>query len=251
MSPRPPTARTRRWWSVSRKQLEWIVWLARHQLAVLLSLMLIVAAAWVFLEVTDEVLEGDSKAVDEAIILWFREPGNPKNPVGPHWAAELARDVTALGGTGVLVLVTVAVVGYLGLDRRHHTMWLVILATGTGAALAYGLKSTFNRPRPDLVPHLAETFTSSFPSGHSMLSAIVYLTLGALLAQLVREKRLKVYVLTFAVLLTALIGFSRVYLGVHYPTDVVAGWTAGLAWAVLCMLIARFLQRKGAVEEPK
>ena len=234
-----------------RRLLEWIVWLARHQLAVLLSLLVIVVAGWIFLEVTDEVLEGDSRAIDEAIILWFREPGNPKNPIGPQWAAEFARDITALGGTGVLVLVTMAVAGYFWLDHRRHAFWLVILATMSGTALAYGLKSSFNRPRPDLVPHLAETFTSSFPSGHSMLSAVVYLTLGALLAQLVRKQRLRVYVLTCAVLLTGLIGFTRVYLGVHYPTDVVAGWTAGLAWAVLCMLIARFLQRKGAVEEAK
>ncbi|NUQ61661.1 MAG: phosphatase PAP2 family protein [Pirellulales bacterium] len=236
---------------MATRHLELILWLARHQLGLLLSLLAIAVAGWVFLEIADEVIEGDTKAADEAIILWLREPGNPHDPIGPHWMAEFARDITALGGTGVLVLVTAAVAGYLWLDRRFGALWLVVLATLSGTALAYGLKSTFNRPRPELVPHLAETFTSSFPSGHSMLSAVVYLTLGALLAQLARAKRLKAYVLSVAVLLTGLVGFTRVYLGVHYPTDVVAGWSAGLFWAVVCLLIARYLQRRGAVEEPE
>jgi undecaprenyl-diphosphatase len=234
-----------------RKLLELVIWLARHQLRVLLLLLVFALSTWVFLEVTDEVLEGEAKAIDETIILWFRQPGEPKTPIGPFWVAEFARDVTALGGTGVLVVVTVAVAGYLWLDRRFGAMWLVVLSTLSGTGVTYALKSTFNRPRPELVPHLAETLTSSFPSGHSMLSAVVYLTLGALLAQFARRKRLKAYVLTFAVLLTGLVGFTRVYLGVHYPTDVVAGWAAGLAWAILCLLIARFLQQRGAVEEPK
>lgn len=217
----------------------------------LLSLLMIALAVWTFLEIADEVLEGESRAVDEAIILWFREPGTTKTPIGPHWVTEFARDITALGGTGVLVVVTAGVAGYLWLDRRFGAMWLVVLATLTGTGITYLLKFTFNRPRPDLVPHLAETFTSSFPSGHAMQSAVVYLTLGVLLAQLARPKRLKTYAVVFAVILTGMIGFTRVYLGVHYPTDVVAGWAGGAAWAILCLFIARLLQRRGAVKEPE
>ncbi len=228
-----------------RRFFDLVVWTARHQLWLLVSLFMIALAVWTFLEVADDVLEGESKAVDEAIILWFREPGTTKTPVGPRWAAEFARDITALGGTGVLVLVTAGVAGYLWLDRRFGGMWLVVLATLSGTGLTYLLKFTFSRPRPDLVPHLAETFTSSFPSGHSMLSAVVYLTLGALLSQLVGSKRLKSYIITCAVLLTGMIGFSRVYLGVHYPTDIVAGWAGGTAWAIMCLLVAKLLQRRG------
>lgn len=231
------------------KFLRLIIQMARHQLWLLISLLLVAVAIWVFIEIADEVLEGETKAVDEAIILWFREPGTTKNPVGPHWMTEFARDITALGGTGVLVLVTTAVAGYLWLDRRPGAMWLVLLATLSGTAIAYLLKSTFSRPRPDLVPRLAETFTSSFPSGHSMLAAVVYLTLGSLLAQLVRRKRLKVYALSSAVLLTGMIGLTRVYLGVHYPTDVLAGWAAGAAWAVFCLLVARLLQNRSVIED--
>ena len=88
----------------------------------------------------------------------------------------------------------------------------------------------------------------SFPSVHSLMSAVVYLTLGALLARMVARRRLKFYVLTLAVTLTGLVGISRVYLGVHYPSDVLAGWCVGLSWASLCWLVGRKLQRQGAIE---
>jgi len=106
------------------------------------------------------------------------------------------------------------------------------------------------RPRPNIVPHLTEVQTSSFPSGHSMMSAVIYLTLGVLLSRLVVGAVMRFYVVAVAMLLTALVGFSRVFLGVHYPSDVVAGWTAGLAWALICLLVARILQHRGSVENP-
>jgi undecaprenyl-diphosphatase len=89
---------------------------------------------------------------------------------------------------------------------------------------------------------------SSFPSGHSMLSAVIYPTLGTLLARLVPRKRLKIYFMLVALTLSFLIGISRIYLRVHYPTDVLAGWAAGLAWAAFCWTIAKYLQRRGALE---
>ena len=110
------------------------------------------------------------------------------------------------------------------------------------------LKMLIDRPRPSVVPHLSQTLTTSFPSGHSMMSAVVYLTLGALLSRLVAKRRLKLYFLAVAVLLTLLTGMSRVLMGVHYPTDVLAGWAAGCVWASLCWLAARQLQRRGKIE---
>jgi undecaprenyl-diphosphatase len=127
-------------------------------------------------------------------------------------------------------------------------MGLLLISTLGGLLLSLLLKGHFSRPRPDVVPRLAEVYTSSFPSGHSMLSAVIYLTLGALLSRLVERKGLKVYILSVAMLLALLVGVSRVYLGVHYPTDVLAGWSIGLSWAILCWLVARKLQRKGVVE---
>jgi len=138
--------------------------------------------------------------------------------------------------------------GILWIDGKSHMALLLAVATAGGAIASLLLKSAFIRPRPDLVPHLSQVYTSSFPSGHSMLAAIVYLTLGSLLASVIADWRLKVYVISIAVMLTIAVGVSRVYLGVHYPTDVLAGWIAGLLFALSCWLMARWLQRKGQVE---
>jgi len=161
------------------------------------------------------------------------------------------RDLTALGSNVVLLIFTSAVAGFLAVRRQSHALALVVVSTGGGFLLAQALKLVFARPRPDLVPHLAKVYSSSFPSGHSMFSAVVYLTLGALLSQLVEERAIKIYFLAVACFLTFVVGLSRVYLGVHYPTDVLAGWAAGLAWAVLCWMAAAYLQRRGKVEQAR
>jgi undecaprenyl-diphosphatase len=148
----------------------------------------------------------------------------------------------------VLSLLTASVVGFLLIRRTYHAVGFVLVATMGGLVLSLLLKRSFARPRPELVSHLSAVYTSSFPSGHSMLSAVVYLTLGALLARLVEGPALKIYIILVAMLLTLLVGVSRVYMGVHYPTDVLAGWSVGLSWAILCWLVARRLQRRGVVE---
>jgi undecaprenyl-diphosphatase len=158
------------------------------------------------------------------------------------------REITTLGGTTVVLLLTAAVIGFLLVDAKPAAALLVLFSIIGGALLGPLLKIGFERPRPDLVAHLVEVHSASFPSGHALLSAVTYLTLGALLARVVGERRLKIYVLTTAVVLTLLVGFSRVYLGVHWPTDVLAGWLVGAVWAVLCWRIALALQRRGEVE---
>jgi undecaprenyl-diphosphatase len=219
----------------------------------LLALVAVVAAlagSWAFIEIADEVAEGETRSVDAWIVQSLRRPADPAAPIGPRWLADDVRDVTALGGRAVLLLVTAAVVLYLWLARTYHAMWLVLGAAVGGQLLSAVLKAAFARPRPDVVPHLTPAAFSSFPSGHSMSAAAVYLTLGLLLARLTERTRLRVYVLSLAALVTLLVGVSRVYLGVHYPTDVLAGWAAGSAWAACCWLLAGFLQRRGAVEAP-
>lgn len=133
----------------------------------------------------------------------------------------------------------------------NSAMLLVLVATFSGLLVSLLLKHSFHRPRPELVPHLSYVYTSSFPSGHAMLSATVFLTLGALLGRFVQEPVLKAYFLVVAGILTFLVGVSRVYLGVHYPSDVLAGWTAGLAWALTCWLIAKAMQQRGVVEKAR
>jgi undecaprenyl-diphosphatase len=125
---------------------------------------------------------------------------------------------------------------------------LLAVSVGGGTLLSTLLKLGFDRPRPDLVAHLVDVRTLSFPSGHAMLSAVTYLTIGVLVARVSPKRRIKVYVTAVALVLTLAIGLSRVYLGVHWPTDVLAGWSIGAAWAMACWLGAVFLQRRGSVE---
>jgi undecaprenyl-diphosphatase len=227
-----------------------IHWVGGTDLLVLLSLLVVVTGLWAFCQLAGAVRAGETQRLDERILCALRDPNNSAVPIGPPWAGEVGRDLTALGGVAVLVLVTASVAGYLILCRKYHALILLLLTIGGGLLISTLLKGYFDRPRPSVVPHLSYVSSSSFPSGHSLLAAVVYLTLGTLLARLVARVRLKLYFLSVALVLTCLVGMSRVYLGVHYPTDVLAGWAAGLAWAVLCWLLARYLQRRGAVEKP-
>jgi undecaprenyl-diphosphatase len=214
----------------------------------LLLLCLIVAAVWGLAELTDEVLEGATRSLDRDILLALRTPGDLSDPVGSPYVEEMARDLTALGGTVVITGATLLAAGFFLMRGSLGSMFYLLVATGGGIAISSIGKEFFDRPRPDLVPHGSLVYTASFPSGHSMMAAVAYLTLGVLIARVLPQRRQKVYVLSIAVMLTLLVGVSRVYLGVHWPTDVAAGWLAGAAWAVLCVLVARVLSRRGHVE---
>ena len=227
---------------------QWFNWIGQHDRTVLFSLLVTTLAISAFLALADSISDQRDFHFDSWILRALRRPDNPGIPIGPHSLVEAVRDLSALGGVMVLTLLTLGVAGFLGLRRMYGAMWLVLGSTLGGMIAVTLLKNLFDRPRPSLVPHLSLVFTSSFPSGHSMLSATVFLTLGTLLSQFVHEKLLKAYFLTIAVLLTFLVGASRVYLGVHYPSDVLAGWSAGLAWALICDLLAKFLQQRGTVE---
>lgn len=211
------------------------------------SLFIILGSAWAFLLIAGEVMEGDTHAVDIRLLRALRSPDDPQMLRGPRWMEETARDLTALGGYPVLILTTVGVVGFLVLAGFPRDARFVLTAVVGGWVLAYGLKFLFDRPRPDIVPHLSNVVSSSFPSGHSLMAAVVYLTLGSLLTNLVDSTRLKSYFLAAAALLTLLVGLSRLWMGVHYPSDVLAGWCVGLAWAEICWLVHhKLLQRDRA-----
>ena len=227
-----------------RRLQERFPWLRADGLRVLGMLLAVLGCTLFFIALSDEVRERETQDFDERVLLALRQPDNVAVPRGPRWLARAASDLTALGGAPVLALVTLAVCGFLALVRHWRSLALVLGATLGGTALNGALKSLFARPRPTVVPHLTEVLAESFPSGHAMLSAIVYLTLGALLAQLTEHRRLKLYVLGCALLLSFVIGLTRVYLGVHYPTDVLGGWVAGLAWALLVALVAQAAKRR-------
>lgn len=214
----------------------------------LVAVFLIGGALWAFAELADEVLEGDTRAFDRAILLALRDPMNPDMPIGPGWLQEAAREITTLGGTTALALITLATTGFLLLIRKGGAAILVIVSVVGGALLSVALKACFDRSRPNLIPHAVQVYSGSFPSGHAMLATVTYLTLGALLARVQAQRRVKAYLLSLALLVSVLIGASRVYLGVHWPTDVLAGWCVGAAWALLCTSVALWLQRRGAIE---
>jgi undecaprenyl-diphosphatase len=221
---------------------------ARREVALLAAIALAAASLVLFGELADEVLEGETHAFDETVLLALRSAADPSDPIGPAWLEEQMRDVTALGSLGVLSLVSLAAVGFLILQGKRRTAALVVVAVGGGMLVSTLTKLGFDRPRPDLVPHATQVYTASFPSGHAMMAAITYLTLGALLARVQPRLRLKLYLIGLAAILTVLVGFSRIYLGVHWPTDVLAGWTLGAAWALACWAIALWLQARGRIE---
>ena len=154
------------------------------------------------------------------------------------------KDITSLGSATIIVLFTVIVTVYLLLQKKYNLLWMVLTATIGGALLVSGLKEFIGRTRPTIVTHLLEENSHSFPSGHSMMSAIVYLTQATLLSRIEENRKAKIYIISVALLLTFLIGISRIYIGVHYPTDVLAGWVAGISWALLCWYAVSLLERR-------
>lgn len=219
-----------------------------REMSLVIFLCLAAGGIWVFFEIADGMAQGELEAFDTTILLALRTAGDPQDPVGPHWLEEGVRDVTALGGNVITIFVTLASVGYLGLRRKHRAAVFILLAVASGMLLGSALKAGFDRPRPDLVEHAMAVYSSSFPSGHAMIAGVVYLTLAAVLVRVETRRRLKAYLLSLAVLVTVAVGASRVYLGVHWPSDVVAGWAAGAAWAMLWWCIALWMQRRGTVE---
>ncbi len=189
-------------------------------------------------------LEGGTQAFDRKLLLAMRRPGDLA-PIGPPALVEAARDVTALGGLAVLSLLTAIIAGFLSMDGKGRMALFMCAAVGTGLIVSLVLKDSFHRERPEIVPHGDYVSTDGFPSGHSMMSAVTYLTLGALLARSRERKRIKAFAILLAVPITFAVGLSRVYLGVHWPTDVLAGWTAGGVWALLCCILA---QRQRTIE---
>jgi undecaprenyl-diphosphatase len=231
-----------------RQLIGWKPAWTRAEVGVLAALCLIAGTAFGVIQLADEIREGETHGFDTAILLAFRNPADLADPIGPWWLEQVMKDITALGSSAVLTILTLAALGYLIIERKYHAAAFLLVAMLGGTALSTLLKLGFDRPRPDLVAHGAQVYSASFPSGHALMSAVAYLTLGALLGRVQKGHRAKLYFLAVAIVLTLLVGISRLYLGVHWPTDVLAGWCIGAAWALSCWLVAYWLQRRGEME---
>jgi undecaprenyl-diphosphatase len=215
-----------------------------------LVVMFCVSGVVLFAHVVEEMLEGDTSASDNAILLALRVPGHLATPIGPNWMLLSALDIAALGGFTFIWLFTAAAAGFFALTRRWRTLMIFLGAIVGASVLDAVLKFSFHRVRPEVVPHLTQVDTASFPSGHAMISAATYLTLGSLLAHSQTSRGVRVYVLVLAVITTLLIGLSRLYLGVHWPSDVLAGWSAGAAWALLFWIVTARTEAAGGLRSP-
>lgn len=200
-----------------------------------------------FIRIADRVRQGPL-SIDERILLSLREPSDLAAGIGGEHFQGMVRDVTSLGSGTLTVLFTVGLLGYLLLTKRPAAALYVVIAVIGCWLLNDLLKDFFARERPTIVPHLMGASDPSFPSGHTMISATFYPTIAELFGRLVQRRRLRFYLLGLGVFVAALVGFTRIYLGVHYPTDVVAGLCLGFSWALLIGIVGRLLQRRGVVE---
>ncbi len=201
-----------------------------------LVVLLMGASIWGFFELADVVADGEVDRFDRLVLLAMRNPADLNDPVGPRWLEEVMRDFTALGGIAVSTLLTISVSLTLLLKGNRSMATVLLSAVLGGVLLSTLLKSSYDRPRPDLAPHGSIVYTKSFPSGHATTAATVYLTLGVLLGRIQTLRAMRYFLLFLGVALTVAVGVSRVYLAVHWPTDVVAGWALGSAWAAASWL---------------
>lgn len=223
----------------------------RTELLLLLGTVALLGIVFMILNLAGEVLEGDTLEFDKRMLAALRKADNPSQPIGPAWLEMAAFDITALGGPTVLGMTVLAVVGFLILQGMYRNAAFVFLASVGGWMLNDILKEVFARPRPQVVPHLRQVMSLSFPSGHALTSAAIFLTLGALLMRVAQSRLVKFYIMFIAMLTTLLVGLTRVYLGVHYPTDVLAGWLIGISWALFCWLLERSLERSAGLRQER
>jgi undecaprenyl-diphosphatase len=217
------------------------------ELRILLVLFFATGALWLFEEIHENFVREGGRSIDTDILMMFRSGADRTDPIGPPWVEELARDFTALGGVGVLTLVTVGSALFLRLAGRGRMALLVLATTAGGFAITQALKAGFERSRPDVLLHEVHAYTASFPSGHAAMSAITYLTLGALIARELSAFRLKLFVMLVCAAVTLLVGVSRIYLGVHWPSDVLGGWSLAAGWSLFCWAGASWFKKRKTV----
>ncbi|NBB51219.1 phosphatase PAP2 family protein [Rhizobium sp. CRIBSB] len=230
---------------ISRPALLRLTRFARAEIAALAALFVVALGVVTFIALAGDVAETEGLALDQTVLTWLQPvPGRPR---GPWWLQTAAIDLTSLGGISVLALFALIALAFLLILRKTLSATLLAVGLSGGVALSEGLKALFERERPPLAYQAVETLNASFPSGHALLSAVFYLSLGVMLTRAFPQRRLKAFIVGSAILITLLIGLTRVYLGAHWASDVVAGWSAGAAWAMALWLLAYAVERRQAL----
>lgn len=216
--------------------------IARTEIAALSALLVIALGVMAFVELADDMTEADGQMFDLQVLHWLQPVAG--EPRGPWWLHEAAADLTSLGGISVLTLFAVIAFSFLLIQRKRLSALLLVVGLLGGVCLSEGLKALFERERPPLAYQAVETLNASFPSGHALLSTVFYLTVGVMLTRAFPQKRFKAFILGCAITIAMLIGLTRVYLGAHWASDVIAGWCAGAAWAMALWLVAYAVERR-------
>jgi undecaprenyl-diphosphatase len=206
-------------------------------------------AIWGFFNIAGEVMEGDADIVDQQLLLMLRRPSDLSDPIGPPWVEEALRDITALGGFTFLTIATIVAVLLFSFHGKRRQAWILAGTVLAAQVSSEVLKSFYDRPRPSLVPHHSYVYSQSFPSGHSALAAAVFLTLATLIASVEKRPSSKILIYVLAVVTTIGVGFSRVYLGVHWPSDVLAGWSLGATWAFAAWIVLEWMRSRDVSRE--
>jgi undecaprenyl-diphosphatase len=215
----------------------------------LVGFALTASAVLISRHIAREVMAHETQQFDDDVL---RRIDAAKQQLGEHRKVvdTIFRDFTALGGFTTLTLLTVFVTGYLFLARRRGEAALTVAVAAGALAIDSALKSHYDRPRPEVFAHTDTVYTSSFPSGHSMMSMAIYLTLGVLLARLAPTWSARLFATGSTVVVALLVASSRMYAGEHFPTDVMAGALLGLAWALTVLCAAEVYRRAPSGETP-
>jgi len=215
-----------------------------EQLTFWLAVVVIIASLFIFINTTIAVNAGGQLSYDRLILEMMRTGPQQLEPIGPGVMTEIVKDLSAIGSKYVLAVLTMIVACFLLLRKHYFSALVLLVITGSGVVVIFSAKAIMCRPRPEIITHMAEVSSQSYPSGHSSLSAIVYLTLGTMVARVQSQKWIKAYCIVVALLLTLISGITRLYLGVHYPSDVIAGWTLGVAWALICWILFGYMRTR-------
>lgn len=231
----------RRTMTIAERRLPW-----RYILATLgFSLV-----AFLFLELWSEIDEGDARAIDRAVLIGFRNATDTSSMIGPAWMEQVMKDITTLGSPTILVLAVVAATGFMAAKKSYNMAAIMLGASLSGSLLVTLFKDFFNRARPDVVAQLVEETSMSFPSGHASNSAIIYLTITVLFIRVESSLRTRVLAAALGALIVLSVGISRLALGVHWPTDVLAGWLFGTMWAATWAMIVKLPIIDTAIDQP-